>query len=291
MRPAPHVVSSTILTGAGYGLVAILGLLTPAGFLPADPVAGAVAFGVALAAVLAGLAASTFRLGAPSQAWRAYSQWRTSWLAREAAASLATLVPAAVFAVGWIAFSRVDGPWALAGFAAALLAVYTVYCTAKVYGSRKPIAAWHQPLTVPVYLAFAAMSGALLMNLVSVLLGFYWPWAVALASAAVVYAWGLKIMYWRRLDARQAKDAARRRAAAGEGGRTEGAVPRGRRRLRRIALLAALVALLALVVQPAAPPGAPALLAALASVAAGGLAVAVERWLFFADAGAGGSDA
>src|SRR3546814_11686570 len=65
--------------------------------------------GVQLAALLLGLVLSTIgllislgHLGKPLRAWRAFSQWRTSWLSREGVMSIATLLPAlAVGALLW----------------------------------------------------------------------------------------------------------------------------------------------------------------------------------------------
>jgi hypothetical protein len=41
-----------------------------------------------------GLLSSTFHLGHPERAWRAFSQWRSSWLSREGVAAVATYLPA-----------------------------------------------------------------------------------------------------------------------------------------------------------------------------------------------------
>ncbi len=39
--------------------------------------------GLALGLIAAGLLSSTGHLGRPERAWRAFSQWRSSWLSRE----------------------------------------------------------------------------------------------------------------------------------------------------------------------------------------------------------------
>ena len=51
--------------------------------------------GAAIAVVLAagGLVSSVFHLGRPERAWRAFSQWRSSWLSREGVLSVADLCP------------------------------------------------------------------------------------------------------------------------------------------------------------------------------------------------------
>jgi len=56
-----------------------------------------------------GIASSVFHLGRPERAWRAFSQWRSSWLSREGVMSVMTFVPAAIFAIGWIFFGVTDG--------------------------------------------------------------------------------------------------------------------------------------------------------------------------------------
>ena len=46
-----------------------------------------------------GLLSSVLHLGQPQRAWRALSQWRSSWLSREGVAAIASLVPVAALAV------------------------------------------------------------------------------------------------------------------------------------------------------------------------------------------------
>ena len=77
----------TTLAGAGQGLLLVLfgvGLARRLGILGEVPVALFVG-GAVLVLLLcgAGLVSATFHLGRPMRAWRAASQWRTSWLSRE----------------------------------------------------------------------------------------------------------------------------------------------------------------------------------------------------------------
>src|SRR5690606_5872768 len=88
MHPAPSIIAFTTLSGLGFGLLAFLGLgaVTPRGW------AAFLWFGLGYGLALAGLAASALPLGHPERALKAFSQWRTSWLSREALlASLALL--------------------------------------------------------------------------------------------------------------------------------------------------------------------------------------------------------
>ncbi|MGY9056759.1 MAG: DmsC/YnfH family molybdoenzyme membrane anchor subunit, partial [Alphaproteobacteria bacterium] len=63
--------------------MALLGLFGAFGLLPEDRWLGFIGLGIALSLITAGLLSSTFHLGHPERAWRALSQWKTSWLSRE----------------------------------------------------------------------------------------------------------------------------------------------------------------------------------------------------------------
>lgn len=198
MNPAPSIVFFTVASGAGYGMLFWMGLLRPLGLVPGTPGFGAAAIGIALVLVMLGLLSSTAHLGRPERAWRAVSQWRSSWLSREGVAAIATFPPAGLFFVGAIggggAFTT------LMGLLSALGAAATVYCTGMIYASLKPIRQWHHPLVTPGYLLFAAFSGAALLAM----LGAFWgQGAVPAAVAALLGAAGfaLKRAYWSAVDA------------------------------------------------------------------------------------------
>ena len=106
MHPAFSVVFFTTATGAGYGLLALLGVLGGFQIIPPDFWLGFVGMGLALCLIAAGLLSSTGHLGRPERAWRAFSQWRSSWLSREGVASVATFVPAGLFGIGWVLLGR-----------------------------------------------------------------------------------------------------------------------------------------------------------------------------------------
>jgi DMSO reductase anchor subunit len=302
MHPAYSVIFFTTATGAGYGLLAWLGILAASGVVPADFRLGLIGLGVALGLISAGLISSTAHLGRPERAWRALSQWRSSWLSREAAASLATYVPAGLFAVGWVLLGRADGWVAAAGVLTAIGAAVTVATTGMIYASLKPIQQWHSPFTLPAYLIYAAMTGLLLLNAVLQGLALAPAWLPALAIAATLLGWAWKAATWRHNDALAAVSSANT-ATGLAGGRVHSIEwPHTKKnivlkemgyriarkhagRLRRIVHVAAfaLPVLLLAVAMTAGPALAAALstLAALAQLAG----MLVERWLFFAEAG------
>src|SRR5438045_9709795 len=115
MHPAFSVVFFTTATGAGYGLLALLGVLGGFQIIPPDFWLGFIGMGLALGLIAAGLLSSTGHLGRPERAWRAFSQWRSSWLSREGVASVITFIPAGLFGIGWVLLGRAGGWVAVAG--------------------------------------------------------------------------------------------------------------------------------------------------------------------------------
>src|SRR5947207_11679737 len=109
MHPALSIVFFTSASGAGFALLLLLGLGVPLELLPADPWFGFAGLATAFVLAAGGLVSSVFHLGRPERAWRAFSQWRSSWLSREGVSSVATFVPAAIFAMGWVLFVATSG--------------------------------------------------------------------------------------------------------------------------------------------------------------------------------------
>lgn len=299
MKPAASVIAFTVASGAGYGLLFWLALLRPAGLVPQGPWFGGIAALLALALITAGLLSSTTHLGRPERAWRAFSQWRSSWLSREGVAAVATYVPAALFflsiVAGWPVLAAVSGLLAAAG------AAVTVWCTGMIYASLKPIKEWHHPLVTPGYMLFGGFTGAALLALLA---GFWgtgaWPAAIAAVLGALGFS--LKLAYWRSVDAAPAVATAESATGLGSIGRVRPLDPphtetnyllreMGFRvarvhaaRLRLITLAGGFIApaLLLALALPVGGWGGLLLLALAALLAIGGMLV--ERWLMFAQA-------
>ncbi|TIO05891.1 DmsC/YnfH family molybdoenzyme membrane anchor subunit [Mesorhizobium sp.] len=301
MHPAFSVVFFTTATGAGYGLLALLGVLAGQGFVPPDFWFGLVGMGLALGLILAGLLSSAGHLGRPERAWRAFSQWRSSWLSREGVASVATFVPAGLFAVGWVFLGRTDGWMAIAGLLAAIGAVVTVCTTGMIYASLKPIAQWHSRFTLPGYLIFSAMTGSVLLN--ALLQGFAIGSNTLLAVSVLLtlLGWGWKLATWRYNDRLEIPTTANTATGLAHGTVRSLEWPhteenyllkemgfriarKHKARLRQITqVLAFALPTLLLIAAFALPWPYAAVLSALAAIVqfAGML---VERWLFFAEA-------
>lgn len=201
MHPAASVIAFTTLSGAGYGLLVWLGLLVGFGQAGRSPALVLTALLLGAALVAAGLLASLAHLGRPERAWRAFSQWRSSWLSREGVAALAGFVP--ILGLGWAVLAGA-GPALRDAFALALVpaSLLTLVCTARIYDTLRPIPAWHNRWVLPGFLALAAASGGALLWALGVL-AFALPphrgdgvvLLVLLALAAAV-----KWAYWRHID-------------------------------------------------------------------------------------------
>jgi DMSO reductase anchor subunit len=155
MHPAPSVILFTVLSGAGFGLLAFLGLGQPAP-------TGWAAFwlwGLGYALTVGGLLASTFHLGHPERALRAFSQWRSSWLSREAWAAVAALVLLAPVALAALFGVALPAP---AGAAGALACAVAVLCTSMIYAQLKTVPRWNHWITPVTFAGFALTGGAIL---------------------------------------------------------------------------------------------------------------------------------
>jgi DMSO reductase anchor subunit len=296
MHPAYSVILFTTASGAGYGLLALLGLV---GLQhgPASSAAFAMtAIVISLALITVGLLSSTFHLGRPERAWRAFAQWRSSWLSREGVASLVTYGPALAFAAIWSGLVEAPRWLAPLGLVTAAMCASTVFCTAKIYSTLKTVHAWSQPLTVPVYVAFALATGATLLAAIAALFGRFQSFQAILAIAALALVALLKFLYWRSLDGAARTHTIEAATGLGTiGSVTQWEVPHTAENfimkemgyavarkhaleLRRLVLVLLGLACLAMLAALAFPVL--SILATLAALAA----AAVERWLFFAEA-------
>ena len=192
MRPAWSIIFFTSISGLGFGLASWLVL----GFVNLAEPQHLLLVGLGtMALIAAGLLSSTLHLGHPERAWRALTQWRSSWLSREGV--LAALALAAL-ALWGLYYARHGMPplWANAPLVGLML--LTVYATSMIYASLRTVARWHHPLTPVCYLMFAASSGLLAILWVLALLGQPVTASLSLAAMlAVAAAWGVKIIWWQ----------------------------------------------------------------------------------------------
>jgi DMSO reductase anchor subunit len=301
MHPAYSVIFFTVASGAGYGLLiwmALFGLLC---FAPTTRGFGFTGLVLAVGLVSVGLLSSTFHLGHPERAWRAVTQWRSSWLSREGVMALATYVPAGALAVGWIVFESVSGAFAFAAILTIVGALVTVWCTGMIYASLKTIPAWNQPVVSPLYVVLGLATGAVLFDLLLRIWGEAGSFSTWLSTLLLLAGLVMKRAYWTAIDHREKAYCAEAATGLGCIGKVRplesphtqpNFVMRemGYRVARKRAVkLRQLVILLAFVVPIAAAPaslavgGSAALIASAVTTLSVAAGIIVERWLFFGE--------
>ncbi len=303
MRPAFSVIFFTVLSGAGYGLLVVLLGAVAGGIMFPERGVILTSLAVAGALITLGLLCSTLHLGHPERAWRALSQWRSSWLSREGVLALWTYVPLATLFLH-VLKSGSPTPWP---YALTLLLLFsalaTVFATSMIYASLPTVVAWNHPLVPAVYLALSLMSGAMIWLVIVRALSVNYK-HVMLAPLCVLLAAGffIKVFYWRSNRRNSSPASAARATGLGAFGRIQmlqsahsednyllhemgfQIARKHASKLRRIAYLATFLV--------------PALLTAFSVIASRGIAIGalvcavatmlcgllVERWLFFAEA-------
>ncbi|MEP1768036.1 MAG: DmsC/YnfH family molybdoenzyme membrane anchor subunit [Sulfitobacter sp.] len=177
MHPAPSVIFFTTFSGLGFGLLFFMGigLHVPMGWI------AFVFFSIAYILAVGGLVSSTFHLGRPERAFKAFSQWRTSWLSREAWCAVAALVLMAIYGAGLVFFSQ---RWTLVGLLGGGASLGTVFTTSMIYAQLKTIPRWNTAYTPANFLSLCLAGGALLAG------------QTMLATALLALAGGVQAMTW-----------------------------------------------------------------------------------------------
>jgi DMSO reductase anchor subunit len=199
MKPSFSIIFFTVSAGAGLGLLALLAM---GDLLDHALRSTALVQGIALALLLvaAGLASSVLHLAKPSNAWRAFSRFRTSWLSREAVFA-ACLFPVALF-YGALTWAEVTGPVnVLFQLGVIALSWAVLYSTAMIYASLKPIRQWHSRWTPISYLLLGHWSGAVLLLGVARIHADHerpFGWLAGVLGVAALVA---KLGQWRSINA------------------------------------------------------------------------------------------
>ncbi|MFX0546785.1 dimethyl sulfoxide reductase anchor subunit family protein [Roseovarius sp. S1116L3] len=279
MHPAPSVIIFTTLSGLGFGLLFWLGagLIVPTGW------AGFAFFAIAYLLAVGGLLASAFHLGHPERALKAFTQWRTSWLSREACAAVAALIVMALYGAGLVFFNQ---RWAPLGWLGAALSLGVTFITSMIYAQMRPVPRWHTWLTPALYLSISLAGGALMAG------------QVTLAITLLPIAGLIQIAWWVRGDGALARSGTDLKTATGLGAT---GTPRafepphtgtnyllrefvhvvGRRHAFKLRLIALTLGYVLPVMLLGLPGGHVTAAIAVLSHIAG---IAASRWLFFAEA-------
>jgi len=206
MQPAFSVIFLTTLIGMGQGL--FLAIYTEQVYSLLNVLEQgnksefyAIGSGIALILLVLGLIASVFHLGRPERAWRAATQWRTSWLSREVIAL--PIFMALLAAYGLIHFMNwqveliaigavvIDLSLVIGAFAM-IFACLLFLSTGMIYACLKFLQEWHSPLTVINYILLGSISGFTLATLLATMYVpqsavFYAGWSIALGLLAFAF--------------------------------------------------------------------------------------------------------
>lgn len=292
MHPAWSIIFFTSASGLGLGLAGwiVLGILDLSRFVHLLFVSG-FTFGL----IGAGLLSSTLHLGHPERAWRALSQWRSSWLSREGV--LAVLVLAALSAWFVLIFFGIVPPlWA--NIVVIALITATVYATSMIYASLRTVACWHHPLTPACYLMFSVSGGSLAFVWLSAVVNQQASdWFTYVAGGLIFVAWVVKYFWWRMLDTKKSGSSLASATGLGALGKVKTLMPphtsenylqtemgfvvarRHAVKLRAISfLLGCVIPLLCLLL------AAKSIVLLSVVLLAHLVGIFVERWLFFAEA-------
>lgn len=183
MHPATSVILFNTFSGLGFGLLFWLGLDTT----PPTGLSAFIWFAIAYLFAVGGLIASTFHLGHPERAIKAFSQWKTSWLSREGVCAVFALIAMAIYGAGLV-FAETQ--LTLIGIVGGLASLGVVFTTSMIYAQMKTVPRWRHWTTPAMYLTLSIGGGALLSG------------KVGIASVLFILGGALQIFAWISGDGR-----------------------------------------------------------------------------------------
>jgi len=199
-NPARPAIIFTTLSGAGYGILVWAAFFAFFGGVPPDRWFGLAIFATAFLLIGTGLFAAATGVGKPGLVWLAYTQWRSSWFSRLSVFSLAAFGPALVFALGWVVFESYGDFWRLMSGLTVFLSLGAVICATMVYASLRTVRAWFNPHTIRVFICMALWSGIVWFNMFAQLFSLHTPVIGIVLIIIGVATLIFKRKYWIFLD-------------------------------------------------------------------------------------------
>ncbi len=177
MHPAPSVIIFNTFSGLGFGLLFWLGL----GAIVPTGMGAFIWFTIAYLFAVGGLISSTFHLGHPERAIKAFSQWKTSWLSREGVCAVFALIVMALYGAGLVFLGT---RYALLGIVGGLASLGVVFTTSMIYAQMKTVPRWRHWTTPAMYLLLSIGGGALLSGQVTMAIVLF-----LIGAALQILAW------------------------------------------------------------------------------------------------------
>ena len=157
MKPATSLIIFTVLSGFGFGLLFWLNL----NLYSSTNFPDVIMFPTAFLISIVGLISSSFHLGNPQRALLAFTQWRSSWLSREAVLAVLTLFTSFIYAVLSIVF-KLYIFWL--GLIASGMCLLTIFSTAMIYTQMKTVPRWNMKVTPVLFLLYGTVGGSIILN-------------------------------------------------------------------------------------------------------------------------------
>lgn len=220
MHPAWSIIFFTTVSGLGFGFSTwvVFGFIEIRNFFQLIITAG-----FTFCLIGSGLLSSTLHLGHPERAWRALSQWRSSWLSREGVLSVMVLTALTC----WFLYNFQYGKLPLLiNFTLMTLILFTVYATAMIYASLKTVSCWNQFLTPVCYLMFAISGGMLaIIWLMSIFGQPITSNTFQILLILFLITWFVKIKWWWNLDNSQSESSLATATGLGTFGEVRSLIP------------------------------------------------------------------
>jgi DMSO reductase anchor subunit len=147
--------------------------------------------------VTIGMLSSTAHLANPKNAWRAFTRWRTSWLAREGVFAV-LYYPFAMLYLVWVFFTggAADVTGLLLANVAGALGLITIFCQGMIYACLRTIRQWNTPLVPANFYAMGLAIGATVLAALRIATGGPAQTLVGMAVALLAAAAVLKGIYY-----------------------------------------------------------------------------------------------
>jgi len=299
MHPALAVIFLTLFSGGGFGIMALTAIVNDFQIdRGLSPLQTMIAVILSLVFVSIGMLSSTAHLANPKNAWRAFTRWRTSWLAREGVFAVLYYPFAALYLI-WVFFTggTHDAVGLILVNLAGVIGLVTVFCQGMIYAVLRTIRQWNTALVPANFYAMGLATGATVLAAERIIMGAPADTLVGIALALLAASAVMKGIYYFWIGRpggptiRTATGFNRSTVRILEQGHTFGTflteefghtLPTAKARSVKVVMyiFAFVIPIAALVISIATGQSAFAWIAVLSVI----FGIGVERWLFFVEA-------
>lgn len=198
MHPALAVIFLTLFSGGGFGIMALTAIVNDFQIdRGLSPLQTMIAVILSLVFVSIGMLSSTAHLANPKNAWRAFTRWRTSWLAREGVFAVLYYPFAALYLI-WVFFTggTHDAVGLILVNLAGVIGLVTVFCQGMIYAVLRTIRQWNTALVPANFYAMGLATGATVLAAERIIMGAPADTLVGIALALLAASAVMKGIYY-----------------------------------------------------------------------------------------------